>query len=94
MLYLPQKLELYLLEGLSYDREDLTHYFLVVFADFTLILLSSDQLLVFGELILHFLGLEQVDVLLKQEADLLKDFVHLGHRRRNDSLFDEMRVDA
>lgn len=87
-------MELYLLEGLSYDREDLTHYFLVIFADFTLILLGSDQLLVFGELILHFLGLEEVDVLLKEEADFLEDLVHLGHRRRNDCLFDKMRVNA
>ena len=94
MLDLPQKLELYLLEGFPYDREDLAHYFLVVLADLTLVLLSGYQLLVLGELVLHLLGLKEVDVLLKEEADFLQDFVHLGHRRRNDSLLDKMRVNG
>lgn len=33
-------------------------------------------------------------MLLEEEANFLQDLVHLGHRRRNDSLLNKVRADA
>jgi hypothetical protein len=52
----------------------LAYYLLVALADLTLELLAGDQFLVLRELELHFLGLQQVDMLLKQHTQVFEHF--------------------
>ena len=73
---LPQKLELNLLEGLTHYRKDVRKYLLVTLANLTIKPLSSYQLLVLSELVLHLLSLQEVDVLLEEKTYLLQYLVH------------------
>lgn len=85
-------MELDLLEGLPHNGEDLRDDLLIALADLALVFLRSDQLLILRELVLHLLGLEQVDVLLEEQADRLQDLVHSGGLLRDYCLVHHPRV--
>ena len=62
----------------------MAHYLFVIFTYAALYLLTHQQLLVFGELILHLLCLEEMNVLLKQHANLCEYFVDPWSRLRDE----------
>ena len=62
----------------------MAHYLLVILAYAALYLLTHQQLLVFRELVLHLLGLEEMNVLLKQHANLCENFVDPGSGLRDE----------
>lgn len=85
-----QKVELNFFEGLPHYWKSLTNNFFIILANFTFYFLAGYQFFIFYELILHFLTLQEMNMLFKENGNIWKDFVYSWSTFREECEFADL----